>query len=478
MKKGNAAGGSHMRRRLPKLKAWSGKLEVENKKIRRKQVDKQVFNVAEFDSLFENALDGLGKEALTELMHKFEEEMTQESVDLSAQNLRGRPARLLGMVLAIPEVSAVCKKLDLSSNFMRDEDLVSFLTPFASTNEAGKRRVSETALTRKTNVSLNTNSSESTAMKTLRKRLITGKRSHLQVEELDLSNNRLGVKCGTEIARVVSGNSYLKNLNLETNNITASGCESICHALEKNESLEELSLSWNNLNVFAEDFFFTLSRNQSLKILKLGYCNLGDTVARALGDGLTENNTLTELYVYGNNITDKGGNHLFQCLYENDSLLYLNLANNMLTDSCGQKFIDLMVDRRRVRIDGSFSPGKDLFVNLLNNELSDEMSKELQSLRVQRNRQLTKIVAENYGRYNEIPIDDEEDTIHMEYHIQTQDLNNYVNNKFYELSIDDPDEYSYEGSASMSYADSRAASRRQMEFASTYDTDEESVINM
>ena len=58
------------------------------------------------------------------------------------------------------------------------------------------------------------------------------------------------------------------------------------------------------------------------------------TDVQSIGEGLKTNNTLTELYLYNNNITDDSGiQSIIDGLKTNNTLKYLDLDNNQLSDN-------------------------------------------------------------------------------------------------------------------------------------------------
>ncbi len=64
----------------------------------------------------------------------------------------------------------------------------------------------------------------------------------------------------------------------------------------------------------------------------LRYNNITDV--QSIGEGLKTNNTLTELYLYNNNITDDGGiQSIIDGLRTNNTLKILYLRNNQLSDN-------------------------------------------------------------------------------------------------------------------------------------------------
>ncbi len=62
--------------------------------------------------------------------------------------------------------------------------------------------------------------------------------------------------------------------------------------------------------------------------------NVYSFVVQSIGEGLKTNNTLTELYLSSNNITDDSGiQSIIDGLETNNTLNYLTLHNNQLSDN-------------------------------------------------------------------------------------------------------------------------------------------------
>lgn len=363
-----------------KLLSWSEKLKPHV----RIGVEKQVFeNKTRRDKLFEEALGDLPEETVDDIVDKINDELSKENVNLSNENIRGMAAEVVGKCLK----KSPCLKLDLSCNFLRDVDISKL-----SAN-----------LHHKTSV----------------------------LEDLNLSNNRIGIQGAKVLAQVLVYNKSLRSLNLDTNGITGSGIEMLAQSLSKNNSLQSFSANWNKLDIYAEDFYFTLSKNSTLLTLQLGYCNLKDEVAEALADGLMKNKSLLELFLFGNEITDRGATRLAQSLLTNRTLKYLNCSNNLLTDSSARLFLEL--------IEMKSSENMELVVNLSQNDISNEMKNKLKLVRKRQERRPTKLMCLVDIPDNASFTSTRHDTASM-----------FINNRFYEIKTleDDDDGSSFFGSSS------------------------------
>jgi len=119
-----------------------------------------------------------------------------------------------------------------------------------------------------------------------------------------------GASCFAAALRLQS--CPLEVLNLRDNMLTAAGAAELGDALRANRSLRELDLSANPA-VGCEGavaLSAALVRNDSLRILNLGGCGLGDDGACALAQSLSGARGLRSLSLYSNAIGDAGAREL------------------------------------------------------------------------------------------------------------------------------------------------------------------------
>ena len=104
-------------------------------------------------------------------------------------------------------------------------------------------------------------------------------------------------------------------------------------ALRSNTSLEKIKVrKQNDGNGLAMVLGEVLKTNNTLKELNLYNNNITDV--QSIGEGLKTNNTLTTLYLHNNNITDDSGiQSIIDVLKTNNTLRYLYLGYNQLSDN-------------------------------------------------------------------------------------------------------------------------------------------------
>ena len=113
------------------------------------------------------------------------------------------------------------------------------------------------------------------------------------------------------------------------------GIKQVSDSLFNNEILEQLMLT-NVTDITDEDMTHLstmLATNTTLKGLCLSNCNITDNGVRYICEGLTKNQTLTELYISGNHqITSVSTSTIADLIQTTTSLTTLYLCNTSLNN--------------------------------------------------------------------------------------------------------------------------------------------------
>ncbi len=130
------------------------------------------------------------------------------------------------------------------------------------------------------------------------------------------------------IAEALITNSSLVKLDLSicSVKITEESGPILRYMLQRNITLEELILSYNDQVSDSGAFFIAegLKQNYSLRVLNLAECGIGDEGVKSLSDAPMENDSLKKLYLHGNDgITERGLSVLTECLKANSGLVTL-----------------------------------------------------------------------------------------------------------------------------------------------------------
>src|SRR5262249_21141169 len=134
-------------------------------------------------------------------------------------------------------------------------------------------------------------------------------------------------------------NKQCKQLRLGYNKITSAGASILSQALKNNNTLEDLELQCNQLSDQGVSPFANILsvNNNTLKRLALGNNGITDEGVKYLAQMLRSNHILTFLGLSDNKITDQGVQILVDAIVNyNTTLQSLILSGNkLLTDASG-----------------------------------------------------------------------------------------------------------------------------------------------
>ncbi|MEM7249007.1 MAG: gala protein [Acidobacteriota bacterium] len=156
------------------------------------------------------------------------------------------------------------------------------------------------------------------------------------LERLYLGGNQLGLESAELLARLVS-ESKLTELFVSANRLGDDGCRVLAEALEGSE-LRVLSLASNGLG--PDGLGFLLPRLGQLHALDLGYVRstlvlgeapnrIADVGAREVATFLSRDTTLRRLDLRNNGLTGRGARALEDGLQENETLVELTLGKGV-----------------------------------------------------------------------------------------------------------------------------------------------------
>ena len=91
-----------------------------------------------------------------------------------------------------------------------------------------------------------------------------------QIRSVCLQGNRIGPRCSTYLAKMISKNASITKLDL-SNNCLGTGVIAVSHALKDTHTLNWLSLRGNKIKGAAKQLADGLKHNRSLKALDLSY---------------------------------------------------------------------------------------------------------------------------------------------------------------------------------------------------------------
>ncbi|KAJ3382497.1 hypothetical protein HDU84_004247 [Entophlyctis sp. JEL0112] len=157
--------------------------------------------------------------------------------------------------------------------------------------------------------------------------------NNTSIARLDLTNNWIE-SGGAFIGRSLQINRTLVFLNLSDNKLGLLGGLEMAEMLGYNGTLKTLILKGNDFgDKEAIHISEGLKQNSSLQVLDLSHNRIGDLGAVALGTGIAQNDGLKELNLGWNQIRVRGASGFFATLKDNLTLASLNMQDNGICDS-------------------------------------------------------------------------------------------------------------------------------------------------
>ena len=154
------------------------------------------------------------------------------------------------------------------------------------------------------------------------------------MRSLYIRHTSLDSKCVSILSEILKTNKTIKILDLRSSSLTG-GIKQVSDSLFNNKTLEQLWLS-NVTDITDEDITHLstmLSSNTTLKEVDLSNCNITDNGVRYICEGLTKNQTLTELNIGGNHqITSVSTSTIADLIQTTTSLTRLYLYNTSLNN--------------------------------------------------------------------------------------------------------------------------------------------------
>ena len=144
----------------------------------------------------------------------------------------------------------------------------------------------------------------------------------------------LDSKCVSILSEILKTNKTIKTLELLSSSLTG-GIKQVSDSLFNNKRIEQL-VFFNVAGITDEDMTHLstmLATNTTLKELELSNCNITDNGVRYIGEGLTNNQTLTKLHIGGNRqITSVSTSTIAYLIQTTTSLTRLDLDNTSLNN--------------------------------------------------------------------------------------------------------------------------------------------------
>ncbi|XP_078034384.1 uncharacterized protein LOC144468642 [Augochlora pura] len=136
------------------------------------------------------------------------------------------------------------------------------------------------------------------------------------LKELIMNDNQLDEACANDLNHLITASDTLTKLRLSWNSLySAETWKKLCKALETNEVLEELDLSWNALGNECVNYLrLLLSHSPPVKKLIMTGNRFNEEDAAIIARGLAKNETLEELHIGNNPLKAEGALELIRAV--------------------------------------------------------------------------------------------------------------------------------------------------------------------
>ncbi len=147
--------------------------------------------------------------------------------------------------------------------------------------------------------------------------------------KLCINHNNITDEAADDIAAAISCNTHLQELDLGSNDLQASGIIKISRSLQKIISLIKLYINHNNItDEAADDIAAVISCNTQLQELHLDSNDLQASGIIKISRSLQKISSLIKLYINHNNITDEAADDIADAISCNTQLQQLHLGSN------------------------------------------------------------------------------------------------------------------------------------------------------
>ena len=182
-------------------------------------------------------------------------------------------------------------------------------------------------------------------------------------DELNLSGMLLGDQIGLALAEAIPSIPNVEELDLSTNRMTGLSISKMLNAIEFSDILRSLNLSGNRLGFKGMDSLMSfLAKTSCLESLELEKTKSGDEQARILCQGLCKNKTVTFLNVANNQFGERAGHYFAKMLRRIPSVEdYDEKKKKIISSDCILTNLDLSWNQ--IRTTGAEAMGKAFIYN-------------------------------------------------------------------------------------------------------------------
>ena len=174
---------------------------------------------------------------------------------------------------------------------------------------------------------------------------------NIYLQEVDLSYNNLSSSDITKILKGMKNLTDLISFNISHNKVTDEAGKNIANILSRNCQLQVLNMSFICLSYYEYAKIFKGMKNIIyLRTLDISCNNISFQASRSIAAVLAQNRKLEELDISYNDLQTRGAIKIFQGIKKyNSALRKLNIAHNMVTDEATHYIIDVLCSNSRLK---------------------------------------------------------------------------------------------------------------------------------
>ena len=282
------------------------------------------------------------------------------------------------------------KELDLSYNFLKAKGAITILRGMKSILHLSKFNIGHNKITddvaddlakflsqnvELTELDLSCNCLQATGAI----RIFKGMKSIFHLSKFNISHNTITDKAADDLAKILSHNFGLTELDLSYNCLQATGASTICKGMKGLTNLIKLNMSNNNFTgETAQDIAAVLSHNKSLEELDLSYNSLKATGTGRIFFSIKNFVSLTKLNVGSIGVTGFAADIIPAILNNNKKLKELDLShNNIQAVGATKIFKNIMISNLNK-------------LNISHNNITDEAAEDIATF-ISRNTELEEL---------------------------------------------------------------------------------------
>ena len=234
------------------------------------------------------------------------EQGTIDGIQLFNKGITLDEAKALAKAMVANAKKSTFKTIDLFGNKFGDEGVMAFSEVIANENSAVE--ILDLGNCGMTDLGAEALAEALKKNKTVRKLTISG-------------NEGITARGIGAIAEALGTNSCITELSVLKCGLDRDGASLLAQALETNSALKDIYLGFNKMGTGAAEIARALKENRSLENVNLSYCDINDDTVNEIASALQENKetALEQINLSGNKITDAGAERLVQALNESNN---------------------------------------------------------------------------------------------------------------------------------------------------------------